>query len=179
MKKNLFCRQIGNQTVPVIVFILLIALMAGCSTNNVSHVVSVSDNVYIVNINARTATRKNPVSVELKAGTYNIDVIGMAEGGAYDAWKPWFYKAKKNNKGEWVIGWINKYSFSSDEFAEETCTDGIIYETPSLALANAINSQFTLRNTAIVNFYIIDSPNIDNSGGISLRITPGLMNDYP
>jgi hypothetical protein len=145
----------------------------GCSIDGMFRLVDAPNYIFIVDINAKT-TKENPVSIELSAGTYTVSVIGVSEGGAYNAWKPWFYKERKNDKGEWEIGWINKYSFSSAEFPEVTCTDSIIYETPSLALANAKNSKFTLTNKAIVNFYINDWPIIDNEGGISLRISPAL-----
>ncbi len=69
------------------------------------------------------------------------------------------------------MGWLNIYSFSSSEFSEITCSDDHIYETPFLALKNAKNSNFKLSKNGLVNFYIVDSPCVDNQGGISLLVT--------
>lgn len=154
-------------------FILSIMFMCniGCSSaDGFVQKIDTIKNIYIVNINAKTSSKKNPVSLELKEGIYFVTVIGVSEGGAYDAWKPWFYKEKKNKDGEWVKGWINKYSYSSSEFSEVTLYDSNLYETPSIALVNAIDSKFSLKNKALVYFYIIDSPYVDNEGGISLQI---------
>ena len=142
------------------------------STEGFIQTVDSVKNIYIVNIDAKTTTNKNPLSLELKAGNYTISVIGINEGGQYNAWKPWFklYRVKTNKNGEWIKGWINKYSFSSTEFPEVTIQDNIIYETPETALDNATDSKFTLVKKTFVQFYINDSPYIDNSGGISLYI---------
>lgn len=169
MRKNFFYSLIMNQS-KLIIILTVIIFNIGCSVNSPSQNIIVSDSIFIVNINAKTSITKNPVAIELKGGTYNVSVIGFSEGGAYDAWKPWFYKAKQNEKGEWKSGWINKYSFSSNEFPEVTSYDSTIYGNPSLALANAKKSKFILKNNCVVNFYIKDSPSIDNEGGISLRI---------
>ena len=151
--------------------IAFVILSSGCSVKSTSQVTPVSDSVFIVDINAKNSTPEHPVLIELNTGTYTVTVVGISDGGAYDAWKPWFYKAKRK-KGEWKRGWMNKYSLSSDEFPEVTYTDGMVYGTPSEALANAANCKFTLRNPGKVNFYIDDSPHYDNEGGISLRIAP-------
>ena len=37
----------------------------------------------IVDINSRQDTISNPLSLKLSAGTYSVDYIGTAEGGAY------------------------------------------------------------------------------------------------
>jgi hypothetical protein len=146
--------------------------LTACSANGSSPAVSNVGNNYVVNINARTSTPDNPVTITLHEGTYRVSVIGTSDGGAYNAWKPWFYEARKDENGQWIRGWIHKYSFSSEEFGEVTCTDNTIYETPLRALSHGIPSTFTLKKTARVNFYVLDSPHIDNSGGVSLLVVP-------
>ncbi|MGE5458445.1 MAG: hypothetical protein ACM3RX_08830 [Methanococcaceae archaeon] len=171
MKNCFLPKRLRNQFRLLAVLALMNMFNVGCSVNGTSQIVTVSDSIFIVNINAKTSTPEKPVSLELNAGTYCVSVIGVSEGGAYDAWKAWFHKEKKNDKGGMKFGWINKYSYSSIEFPEVTYSDSIIYETPSLALAHAKNSKFTLKKKAVVNFYISDSPQIDNTGGISLHIS--------
>lgn len=42
----------------------------------------------IVNMSADVVGLNTPVSVPLEAGTYRIDVVGIAGGGEFDAWNP-------------------------------------------------------------------------------------------
>ncbi|MFA5432824.1 MAG: hypothetical protein WC929_04790 [Bacilli bacterium] len=177
MKKFFLSKRLRNQLKLLAVVLFMNMFNIGCSVNGTSQIVNVSDSIFIVNINAKTSTPEKPVSLELNAGTYHVSVIGVSEGGAYDAWKAWFHKEKKNDKGDLKFGWINKYSYSSNEFPEVTYFDSIIYETPSLALANAKNSKFILKKKTVVNFYITDSPRIDNTGGISLRISNATLSN--
>jgi hypothetical protein len=128
-------------------------------------------NIHLVHISAKTSGIKEPISVELPAGTYTVEVIGKNDGGIYEAWKPWFYKSKQNKQGKWEKGWVNKYSINADEIEEITIDNGIIYGTPEEALKNASGCEFTIKQKSLVKFYIKDSPMFDNSGGISLRVS--------
>lgn len=164
-------RQFRNKKSLVMIAIVMFICNISCSSaDGFVQTIDTTKNIYIVNINAKTSTKKNPVAIELKAGIYSVSVIGVSEGGKYNAWKPWFHKEKKNKDGEWVKGWVNKYSYSSSEFSEVTLHDSTIHETPVKALDNAIDSKFTLKNKAVVYFYILDSPHMDNKDGISLQI---------
>jgi len=158
-------RLIKNIKSLLIVLTTISLFNSGCScVHGVYRVVDASKSIYIVDINAKTSTKENPVTLELNAGTYQVSVIGTSEGGAYNAWTYWFLKKY----------WINKYSYSSSEFPEVTFTDNKdkTYETSTVALANAKDSKFTLKNTAKVYFYVNDAPYYDNKGGISLQIAP-------
>lgn len=145
---------------------------SGCSETGTSTVTMEPGKAFIIDISAKKSTKKNPVSFELDAGEYRITVIGVADGGAFNSWKPWFHREKQGEDGTWKKGWVNKYNYSSDEFPEVTCSDGIVYGTPALALAHASGSRFTLEKKTTVNFYISDAPSFDNSGGISLLVEP-------
>jgi len=156
-------------------FILISTVLlfhSGCSENGISRITKASGNTFIVDINAKKSTKKNPVSIELDAGEYLITVIGETKGGAYNSWKPWHYREKMNDDGTWKRGWMNKYNYCASGFPEVTCSDGIVYGTAASALAHASDSRFTLKNRGTVNFYIDDSPSFDNSGGISLLVEP-------
>ncbi|NOZ69600.1 MAG: PEP-CTERM sorting domain-containing protein [Deferribacteres bacterium] len=129
-------------------------------------------NATIIDLNARYNTTSNPVSLFLTKGTYEVTPIGIADGGIYNAWNAWGYTYGCDSSGaNCRTGWINAYSLSSSEFAAVTYYDGIRYATPYLALANAINSSFTLSIDTTVDFFIADRPYYDNVGGISLNVT--------
>ncbi len=130
-------------------------------------------NAAIINLNALSNTTTNPVSLSLTAGTYNITPIGTADGGDYNAWNAWGHTSGCDSSGaNCITGWLNRYSLSSSEFAPVTYSDGNKYQTPLLALANAIDSSFTLTIDTTVDFFITDDPYWDNEGGMSLRVDP-------
>ena len=123
-------------------------------------------NAEIININARTNTTTNPVVEFFTAGTYDVTPIGVADGGAYNAWNAWGYVSLPS------AGWVNPYSLSSIEFSAYTVGDWVRYSTDLLALSNAVDTSFTLASDGNVNFFITDSPYCDNIGGISLDVNP-------
>ena len=43
----------------------------------------------IVDIDSSQRNTDSPVIVSLEAGTYSVMAIGVAGGGAFDAWNPW------------------------------------------------------------------------------------------
>ena len=121
----------------------------------------------IININSRTNTTTNPVIEFFNAGTYEITPIGVADGGAYNAWNAWGYVSLPHS------GWLNDYSLSSSEFSAFTIKDGVRHATDMLALSNAISTSFTLASDDNVNFFITDNRGYsDNVGGISLSVDP-------
>ena len=119
----------------------------------------------IIDLNARTTTTTNPVIIHFSAGTYDVTPIGVADGGAYNAWNAWGFVSLPSN------GWLNKYSLSSSEFPAYTVGQGTPYATDLIALSNAVGTTFTLTSDGDVNFFITDNPYSDNIGGISLSIT--------
>ena len=125
-------------------------------------------NAAIVNINAKTNTTTNPVVMQFNAGTYDVTPIGIADGGAYNAWNAWIGGSFPPS----YAGWLNWYSLSSDEFDAYTVTDNTIYSTDLLALSYALGTSFTLTSAGDVNFFITDNPYWDNVGGISLDVNP-------
>ena len=122
-------------------------------------------NALIVDLDSYTNRAANPVVVPLAAGTYDVTPIGVADGGAYNAWNAWGYVSLPDQ------GWINNYSLSSSEFAPYGVSDGGRYATDLLALENALGTSFTLASAGNVNFYIGDSSYDDNIGGMSLSVT--------
>jgi hypothetical protein len=135
----------------VLSVIILVTLISCCARADLT-----------VNINAKTNTTTNPVVVFFEAGTYEVTPIGIADGGAYNAWSAWTPSS---------TGWLNRYSLSSDEFTSYTV--GVsTYSTALLALENALSTSFTLLSDGNVNFFITDNPYYDNHGGMSLEISP-------
>jgi len=122
-------------------------------------------NALIVDIDSYINGTENPVIVNLEAGTYDVTPIGIADGGAYNAWNPWGSVDMYVNHG-----WVNPYSFSIDNIAYVVSDISVRYETDLLALANASGTSFTLTSGNNVNFFIYDNWFIDNIGGISLNV---------
>ncbi len=110
----------------------------------------------MIDIDAVTNTTYNPIEVSLAAGTYTV----TAFDGTYSAWTAWTDQHS----------WLNSYSLSSDEFDAYLVTNGQ-YDTPELALLNAVSTSFTLTSDGTVSFFIMDDPYGDNFGGISLEIS--------
>jgi len=122
-------------------------------------------NALIIDINSQVNGVSNPVEVYFEAGTYDVTPIGIAADGAYNAWNPWGYVNMSLNRG-----WINAYSFSSDNFEYSGDLYGVRYATDLLALENAPDTSFTLASANNVKFFVYDVNYGDNIGGISLSI---------
>lgn len=150
-------------------------------------------NAVIIDLNSRVNDLNNPVNLNLDAGTYNIDPIGTADGGLYNAWNAWGITTCTDPAGcprtspTTVVGWLNVYSFGSADLTNvfingvaATPSSGDIYYVdpflaypdPLSALADAWSAQFTLNTASVVtvSFAIPDRPLSDNVGGMSLRV---------
>ncbi|MCX5644764.1 MAG: hypothetical protein NTZ17_08765 [Phycisphaerae bacterium] len=120
----------------------------------------------IINLDGVNNCRNNPVVIPFDAGTYQVDPIGVADGGAYNATS--FHYSQPNS-------WRHEYVIESSQFPRIYIDTGYC-STASVALANAISTSFTLASPDNVSFYIWDGPNGyeyrgDNTGGISLLVT--------
>jgi hypothetical protein len=146
----------------------------------------------IVDLNARSNNLSNTIDLALGAGTYAIDPIGTADGGAWNAWNAWGRTSCANSTGcprtspTTVVGWLNIYSFGSADLTNVTI-NGIAavpsvgdnyfvdpfmaYPDPLSALADAWSAEFTLAVASMVSFAIPDNPLSDNLGGMSLNVT--------
>ena len=126
----------------------------------------------IININALENTTSNPISLDLSAGTYSVDYIGINDGGTYDAWNAWgegIVSGCDSNGEDCQNGWLNNYSISFDG-SEQTFATGR-YASALQAMQNALNTSFTLASDTTINFFIKDSHYKDNVGGVSLNLS--------
>jgi hypothetical protein len=137
----------------------------------------------IVNLNATTSN--NRVQLNLNAGIYDVEYIGIAEGGQYDAWSAWRLGPSTpsgcNNLGtNCSTGWLNTYYYNiaSSNFTGALSSNDL-YATPLLAKQNGVDTTFSLTQNNLVSFYILDRPYTDNSGGISLRVTSRVVTPEP
>lgn len=123
----------------------------------------------IVNLDASTA--HNQQTLSLSAGLYQVQNIGIADGGSYDAWNAWKKIQGCDNDGTGCKkGWINAYFFTSDAHSAVKISDGERYATAIQAQQHALNYQFSLAQAGIVTFYLDDTKYSDNQGGISLKV---------
>ena len=80
----------------------------------------------IVNINPDFNDLLNPINLFLNAGSYNVRVVGVAEGGIADAWTPWANTTCNNPDGCTVTrpttntGWVTKYNVLSPDITKVT-----------------------------------------------------------
>lgn len=129
-----------------------------------------ADAATIINVDATTNNKANPVVQFLKAGTYEVRFVGTSEGGQYDAWSLWSFTTGCDEKGEnCITGWVNEYNIASREFTIAIPSTNK-YATPEQALAKAQNTSFTLTSDGQVSFFIGDELPPDNRGGVSLAV---------
>ena len=141
--------------VPSGAFICLVALAISCFP------VTVSAQGVIINLDATKNSRVRPIVRSFTAGKYFVQPIGIADGGAYDA-----YEASTSGPGTWVTD----YSIASSQFPTIRCWDHHGYMTASGALENAVSAEFTLQRDGNVQFYVTDDALGDNRGGVSLNV---------
>jgi len=154
---------------------------------------SADSHTQIVNIDATVNDQNNPVNINLEAGVYRVEPIGIADGGTYNAWNPWNRTTCDNAEGCNVsqspppLGWRNQYRVISSDITNIIINgvpksidtnipgyhvdNGLVYPTDIIALNGAQSSKFTLTVSGEVGFTIFDDPLTDNQGGMSLRVT--------
>lgn len=81
----------------------------------------------IVDVDATLNGGGNPVTLPLDAGTYKVEPIGTAQGGAFDAWSAWsanagILPAPIGTMG--AQGWLNSYIALSTDITAVTFADG-------------------------------------------------------
>lgn len=117
-----------------------------------------------ININAVSNNYLNPVNFFFTAGTYDLTPIGVANGGAYNAFSTHYSFANS---------WLWRYTMSSAELGVINVNHIGYSPTEMAAFATAVTTSFTLTADASVSFAIYDGPggyawSGDNVGGISL-----------
>lgn len=116
----------------------------------------------IVNVSAsQNRYLDNPVVVRLAAGQYDVVPVGVAQGGAYNAWSPWISATR----------WWSVYYAWTDDFLVRRGEHGAFYATDVEALAHAESSSFVLASEQAVSFSVADSLYDDNVGGMSLLVS--------
>lgn len=152
----------------------------------------------IVDLDGLVNGRDSPVDLVLAAGTYRVQPVGTASGGAWDAVNMWGETTCLDPGGcaltrpTSLKGWVHWYEVYSNDLASFTVSAGpmesvfngatgrtgwsagveFLYPDPSLALAHAVSSTFTLASSGPVGFAIGDSFLPDNLGGLSLEVSP-------
>ncbi len=87
-------------------------------------------NAEVVNIDPDVNDRLNPIQLNLEAGTYRVEVIGIADGGIADAWSPWASTTCgdpagcANTSPTTQTGWITKYDVQSPDIVA-VAVDGV------------------------------------------------------
>ena len=147
-----------------------VAFLAACAFG------SAAQAAVIVNLNSTTNNGPNSITNGFTFYTDLSDIItvtqiGIADGGAYDAWNAWGRLRDCDSNGICTNGWINNWSYfvNGDTSTATLVSDGVRYQTALAALANAVPvAPFT--GISSITFFISDSHYPDNIGGISLSV---------
>ncbi|MDY7016405.1 MAG: PEP-CTERM sorting domain-containing protein [Cyanobacteriota bacterium] len=132
------------------------------------------------------ANPNNQQTVNLAAGDYKVELLGIADGGLYDAWslRPSTTCPSVCNQTRPITftGWLQNFSIESSDITSISnafnigtgkylATDSKVYNTAAAANAAFKPVLFSLGANSNVNFEILDDPYIDNRGGLSLKIS--------
>ena len=110
---------------------------------------SLAASATIVDIEALTGATGRVL--HLAAGTYDVRYVGIADGGAYDAWNPWGFVAGCDGGGMncgngWIVSSAIDFGHGTANFdsvdgyawtSAKLPDDNRIYQTPGQALASA------------------------------------------
>ncbi len=137
---------------------------------------STSANAIIINVDSRINTPSNPVSVFFGSGVYEVTPIGIADGGAFNAWNPrgGLVTGCDTNGENCTWGWLHMYRIRSNQFADISVNQSSFppkFSSDLLALDNALDTSFTLTSPGFVEFVNNDSLFSDNIGGMSFRVS--------
>lgn len=169
---------------------LIVLALAGIFAASGSHAAT------IVDIDARTNTTSNQVQLFLGAGTYALNPIGVADGGAYDARNAWGTVSGCDGSGEncsrgwqWALGLSAPglglsvaggipIVAANNPGAFQVFAGGT-FATPLQALGAAVPTTFTILSAGTVNFFDFDTFYGDNLGGISLELSAASASPVP
>ena len=139
----------------------------------------------IVNINALCA---NGTSVNLKAGTYEVNVIGTSQGGLYNGWDYATANYGTSSAAPAPNAWVDSFKITANGVqtsylpngnprsasasgALATYQSSILYANGSTPASGSANTVFfTLNSSQSVNFIVADYQFVDNWGGTSLKL---------
>ena len=96
-----------------------------------------------IHMDSRTHGSDSPFQVDLAAGLYNIETVGINEGGIYDAWNPWGRESSTcfNVEGCSSVdsrGWMNTYEIQSPNIDVKSIFDELIFTTSYLDLEDVL-----------------------------------------
>ncbi|HET9159231.1 MAG TPA: PEPxxWA-CTERM sorting domain-containing protein [Caulobacteraceae bacterium] len=143
-----------------------------------------------IDLGIQNVSAANNTGITLPAGSYEIDFVGVAQGGLYDAWNPWgIVSGCDVNGAHCSNGWVNYLSFQPAAGANIitwSATNGP-FDTALNALNNMqsgpistfLNGSFvgshaspliTLAGSPQVHLFIDDTVYSDNVGGVSFHL---------
>jgi hypothetical protein len=127
---------------------------------------------FVVDINAKINNNDNPVEIFLDAGTYQVDVIGPDEGGAFNGWSAWSFTNCSNPSGcvntrpTTNTGILNTYQVLSSDIASVS-VDGIDLVPVSVKVTTGPKISFFLVSPS-ETFYRVDDGFVYPDGASAL-----------
>jgi PEP-CTERM motif len=138
----------------------------------------------IVNVEALSPTG---TSITLGAGSYQVNIIGTSQGGAYDGWDSQTSANGTPGPNAWAESYTITIGGVSTSYVAPGNPDALSalsalanYQasvltpigTPPAATSLAVNTAlFTLGSSQTVNFTVSDYYFLDNWGGVSFAVT--------
>ena len=119
-------------------------------------------------------------TLDLAAGVYDVTPVDRGGAGGFTAWTAWASVAGCDGAGaDCATGWIMSYTYASPSLGTVAVSGDGMFATPALAFPSGVPSRFTLATREPVRFFIADDPYADNSGGVSLSVTPAAVVPLP
>jgi hypothetical protein len=140
----------------IIVFLCLIFLMAGIPTSASS----------IINLNARTNSFSNPVVLNLQAGTYSVESIGISDGGLYNSLNAWGFTSCTLSSGcdagipTVNTGWMSRYDVISTNLSDVS-VDGV--SLPAVSALPATHKSFFYVTSTSTYYEVFDGKVFPNA----------------
>jgi hypothetical protein len=105
----------------------------------------------------------NPVWVSLEAGDYSVTPVGIAGGGAFDAWQPWGDATTCGAPSGCVqtipttfVGWKNSYDVLSDALTAVSVSESPLTPVAQEPTNEAFLQDYWLANASVVDRYHVD-----------------------
>ncbi|MGD9688720.1 MAG: M12 family metallo-peptidase [Phycisphaerales bacterium] len=160
---NFHARNINEQMLPY---------LAGGASGCVQSGGAGSCTAQIVNINARTTCSASGgvAQVILGNGTFALEPVDVAGGGAYNGWSPWGSNSGCSN-GCCTQGYVWRYEFNTGQAWTPVGLPGCNRSTDTSAFTNQSQmAMVTVPAQAITQFRVSDGGCNDNRGGVSVRV---------
>jgi K319L-like, PKD domain len=115
----------------------------------------------IVDINAKINNEANPIEAFLDAGTYQIEVIGTANGGLFNSWSAWSFTTCTdplgciNTRPTTNTGWLSAFQVTSPNITS-VAVEGTLFSPESVIPTTGPKGSFFVVSPGATLFRVYD-----------------------